>query len=216
MSAERAAGGARRLGVFGGSFDPIHRGHLHAARAAQEAFDLDRVVFVPARRSPFKADREPAPGAERLAMVELAIAGEPSWSASALELERPGPSYTLDTVRRIRAALGEPPATELWLILGSDQLEGLPGWRGVEELLREAHPIVVRRDGDPDLSLARIASRLPAPLVRRLREGLLRDAPVPVSSSELREGALSGPEAGRLVPPEVLAYARARGLYGLS
>jgi nicotinate-nucleotide adenylyltransferase len=101
-------GGAVRLGLFGGSFDPIHAGHLHAARAAREAFDLSRIVFVPARQSPYKPDRQLAPGSDRMEMVRLAIRGEPGFEVNALELARTGPSFTIDTVRALPAALGCP------------------------------------------------------------------------------------------------------------
>lgn len=212
----RAEGAARRVGLFGGSFDPIHAGHLHAARSAQAAFGLERVLFVPARRSPFKGgpQAEPAPGADRLAMVELAIAGEPSWRASALELEREGPSYTLDSVRALRAELGREGPLELFLILGSDQLAGLPRWRGIEELLREARPIVVWREGEPEREIDALAGSLSEPALARLRAGLVREPPLVVSASELRAGGLWAQGATRLVPPAVLAYARERGLYG--
>src|SRR5262245_28410661 len=97
-----------RLGLFGGSFDPVHVGHLHAARAARKAFDLERIGFVPARQSPYKPDRRLASGADRMEMIHLAIRGEPGFEALDLELERSGPSYTIDTVRALPAALGLP------------------------------------------------------------------------------------------------------------
>ena len=112
----------RRLGLFGGSFDPVHMGHLHVARVAQRARDLERVVFVPAARPPHKLERALAPGADRLAMLRLAIAGEPSWTVSDVELRREGPSYTVQTVRELALAVGEPADAEVWMILGSDNL----------------------------------------------------------------------------------------------
>ena len=143
MSAPATAN--RRLGLFGGSFDPIHGGHLYVARAAQRAHQLDRVIFVPAARPPHKPGRELASGPHRLAMVELAIAAEASWSACDLELYRPGPSYTIDTVLELPARVGEADDVELFLILGSDNLPGLPSWWRVDELLERVHPIVVPR-----------------------------------------------------------------------
>lgn len=207
--------GARRVGLFGGSFDPIHAGHLHAARAARRAFDLERVLFVPAARSPFKqgVGRTPAPARDRLAMVALAIAGEPAFRASALELERPGPSYTVDTVRALAQAL--PRGGELFLVLGSDQLAGLPGWREIDWLLAAAQPIVVPRGGLPGEELARLSGRLAPASLAALRRGLLAAEPLLVASTDVREGELDSEALARALPPAVLAYARERGLYGL-
>lgn len=211
----------RRLGLFGGSFDPIHEGHLHAARAAQTAFGLDRVVFMPAFRSPFKLGYEPASAAHRLAMVELAIAGEPRWSASTLELERGGASYTIDTVRDLGATLGEPADAELYLILGSDNLPGLAGWRDVGALLDLVRPVVVYRDGDPEALLRGLSETLGEERARRVAAGFLHLAPVEVSSTELREelgapapASIVGLAGAPRVPRAVLDYIREHGLYG--
>jgi nicotinate-nucleotide adenylyltransferase len=208
----------RRVGLFGGSFDPVHAGHLHAARAARDRFGLDRVVFVPAGRSPFKAGREPAPAQDRLRMLELAIAPERGFEVSRIELDRPGPSYTLDTLRALPAALGEREACELYLILGSDQLAGLPGWRGVREILALAQPIVVHRAGDPEASFEALRRALGPELAARVERGYLRLPPVEASSTGLREAlAQALPQlgaAGLALPAAVLEHIRARGLYG--
>jgi nicotinate (nicotinamide) nucleotide adenylyltransferase len=136
-----------RVGLFGGSFDPIHAGHLHAARAARTAFGLDRVVFVPANQSPYKPTRRLAPGPDRLEMLRLALRGEPGFEVSDLELERQGPSYTIDTVRALRGSLGLAADASIHLILGSDVLDGLAGWREARALLEAVQPVVVHRAG---------------------------------------------------------------------
>jgi len=212
---------ARRLGLFGGSFDPIHVGHLHAARAASQAFGLARVVFVPARRSPFKPGRELAPAADRLEMIRLAIRGEPGFEASDLELERAGPSYTIDTVRALPAALGVQGSAAIHLILGSDVLDGLAGWREARALLERVQPVVVLRAsswGDDEAAieahLAEIERGLGPALAAKVRAGLLRLPPVPASSTDLR-ARLPGLDAEVPdLPAGVLAYIRAHGLYG--
>jgi nicotinate-nucleotide adenylyltransferase len=216
---------AHRLGLFGGSFDPIHVGHLHAARAASQAFGLARVVFVPARRSPFKPGRELAPAADRLEMIRLAIRGEPGFEASDLELERAGPSYTIDTVRALPAALGVPESAAvhlmIHLILGSDVLDGLAGWREARALLERVQPVVVlraSRSGDDEAAieahLAEIERGLGPALAAKVRAGLLRLPPVPASSTDLR-ARLPGLDAEVPdLPAGVLAYIRAHGLYG--
>jgi len=210
-----------RVGLFGGSFDPVHAGHLHAARAAREAFDLPRVVFVPARRSPFKPGRELAPGADRLAMLHLATAGTPGFEVLDLELERDGPSYTIDTVRALPAALGLPGDVPICLILGSDVLDSLAGWREARALLERVQPVVVDRssgkvDGAAEVEahLTEIARQLGPALADKVRAGYLRVPPVPASSTDLRS-RLPGLGADvRDLPPAVLEYIRAHGLYG--
>jgi len=205
----------RRLGLLGGSFDPIHRGHLHAARAAQAAFELDRVVFVPAARPPHKPDIVLASGADRLAMVGLAIAGEPSWSACGIELDRPGPSYTVDTVRELPAAVGEADDVDIHLIIGTDNLAGLMGWRDARGLLERVQPIVVFRAGaarGADV-LREVCSGLPEPLALKLERGYLELPPVTVSASDLRARLAAGADPGAEVPGLVAAYIRSSGLY---
>ena len=204
----------RRLGIFGGSFDPVHAGHLHAARSAMKAFDLDRVVFVPAREPPHKPGRELVSGAARIEMLRLAIAGEPRFAVHGIELERPGPSFTIDTVRELPALLGEPDGAPLFLILGSDNLAGLPGWRSSQDLLARVQPIVVHREGDPEPAFAAIERSLGSAAAAKCRAGYLALPPVEVSSTDLRARL---PDLGARtvdLPREVHEYIRRRGLYG--
>jgi nicotinate-nucleotide adenylyltransferase len=207
-------GHSGRLGIFGGSFDPVHAGHLHAARSAMQAFDLDRVVFVPAREPPHKPGRALVSGTDRLEMLRLAVAGEPRFAVHGIELERPGPSFTIDTVRALPALLGEPDGAPLFLILGSDNLAGLATWRSAGELLARVQPIVVHREGDPEPAFAEIERALGAEAARKCRAGYLALPPVEVSSTDLRARL---PDLGARtldLPREVHAYIRRRGLYG--
>ena len=223
VEAGRARPGVSRVGLFGGSFDPVHLGHLHAARSAMEARDLDQVVFVPAARPPHKPGRRLASGADRLAMLELAVADEPRWRTSAIELERGGMSYTYDTVVELPGALDlqgpddpDGPGAgglELFLILGSDNLEGLPDWHRVEELLKRVHPIVVHREGSAPGLPARVEAELSPAACRRLREGFLSLPPVPLSSTELRRVLFSGSGRDDALPFGVAEYIREHGLY---
>jgi nicotinate-nucleotide adenylyltransferase len=201
------------VGLFGGSFDPIHEGHLHAAREAQSAFSLDRVVFMPAYRSPFKPGIQPASAEHRLAMVHLATAGTPGWSVSTLELERGGASYTIDTVRDLRQSIGEPDDAELFLVVGSDNVPGLPGWRDIDELLERVQPVIVYRDGDPSAMLVELERKLTEEQAHKVAAGFLHLAPVEVSSTELRRelSGLSG--VHERVPQAVLDYIREHELY---
>lgn len=205
-----AARRASRLGVLGGSFDPPHLGHLHAARRARDAFALDHVVFVPAARPPHKPERHLAGEKERLEMLALLLAGEPGVSVWGVELARSGPSYTVDTLRELRELVPEPAA--LFLILGEDNLEGFPSWRSAEEIVALAQPIVVHRSGvDPAAELARDEF---SPFVRtRLALGRLACPALDVSSTEIRAGLARGADASGRLPPRLLEYIRVRGLY---
>jgi len=205
--------GVRRVGIFGGSFDPVHAGHLHVARAAAEAFELERIVFVPAARPPHKPGVNLASGADRLAMLSIALASEPSWSICGLELVREGPSFTIDTLRELPRRLGLEPEARLFLLIGSDNLPGLPAWREAEELLERAEPIIVHRGEDLGPVWAELQRELPPQLLERLRSALLTPAPVRVSASELRARLARGEEPREHLPPGLLEYIRGRGIY---
>ncbi|MEE8468302.1 MAG: nicotinate (nicotinamide) nucleotide adenylyltransferase [Planctomycetota bacterium] len=213
-----------RLGLLGGSFDPVHVGHLHAARTAQEARALDRVVFVPAARPPHKPGRRLAAGEHRLAMLRLALAGELSWTVSDLELSRSGPSYTIDTVRALPAEVGEPEA-QVFLILGYDNLAGLPGWHEARSLLTLARPLIVWRagdgasgdgasgDGGPPAGLPATVRSLPPELVARIQEGFLPTSCVPARATDLRAALARGETRLAELPEAVGEYIREHGLY---
>ncbi|MDE0913629.1 MAG: nicotinate-nucleotide adenylyltransferase [Planctomycetota bacterium] len=209
-----APGSGRRLGLFGGSFDPVHKGHLAAARAAQEAFGLDRVIFVPAARPPHKPDLELAPQKDRLEMLQRAIASEPSWCVCDLEFNRPGLSYTMDTVEELRAEVGEDEDASIWLLIGADNLPGLVGWHRVEELLEAVRPVVIRRAGEDEELPPELAQRLSAGALELLRAGLLAVPPVPGRSTDLRAALRAGEGTLQDLPEAVGEYIRKRGLYG--
>jgi nicotinate-nucleotide adenylyltransferase len=121
-----------RLGLYGGCFNPVHQGHLAAARGAATALQLDKVIFIPSGNPPLKGPVGLAPGAHRLAMLELALAGEPAMQACAIEIDRQGPSYTVDTVSALRASF--PAGTEFIFLLGDDCADRLPRWKGIDHL----------------------------------------------------------------------------------
>lgn len=183
-----------RVGVFGGTFDPVHVGHLAIALAALESVPLDRMFFVLARRSPLK-DRDPlASVADRVAMLEAAIASEPRFALSRIELERDGVSYTVDTLEALRSE------GELFLILGSDALADLARWRTPDRIRELATILVAARPGAPE----------PDP-VHRARPF---DAPrLDISSRELRARAARGMSLRYLVPDAVWQHIKKRGLY---
>lgn len=204
-----AALAAKRLAVYGGSFDPPHRGHLWVAEQAREAFGLDHVVFVPARIPPHKLERSLAPDGDRLALLAL-LFGDRAWvSAWPGELRRPGPSYSVDTLQTFRAALAED--TELFMILGSDNLPGLPKWHRAEELLGLAQPIVILRS---ETALAREhLGGLAADLAEKIVAGFLEVEPFDSSASAIRLALAEGRDPGPAFPMMLREYVRLRGLY---
>jgi nicotinate-nucleotide adenylyltransferase len=186
-----------RIGVFGGSFDPIHLGHLIVAEAAADALALDRVLFVPARRQPLKGEGHEAAAADRAEMVRLAIAGHPRLLLDRRELERPGPSYTVDTLRALRA---EGPGETLFLLVGADAARELPQWHEVAALSGLAHVVVLTRPGVP-------------PPATGLAERVLAVPAVDISATAIRERVRRGEPIAHLVPPAVARYIEAKGLY---
>jgi nicotinate-nucleotide adenylyltransferase len=204
----------RRIGLFGGSFDPVHLGHLHVAEAAERAFALDRIVFVPAAQPPHKPGRQLAPGEHRVRMLALALAGRPGWSVSELELARGGTSWTIDTVRALPREIGEADDVAIYLLIGDDNLPGLPQWREARALVERVQPVVVRRDGDAAALLEPARRALGDELARKIERGYLALEPVRVSSTELRVELPGLASDARGLPPAVLAYIRAHGLYG--
>lgn len=205
-----AARRAERLGVLGGSFDPPHLGHLHVARRAREAFDLDHVVFVPAARPPHKPTRRLASGEERVAMLERLLADEPDASIWTVELGRSGPSYTVDTLRALDAARDAGGRT--FLLLGSDNLAGLAGWRELDEILRRARPVVVARAGarlDPET----LAGLDPAAARERIEAGFLPGEPFEAASTDLRARLAAGDVPAELFPPALREYLARHGIY---
>lgn len=219
-----------RIGLFGGSFDPVHSGHLHVARSAQEAFELEHVWFVPAARPPHKPGRTLVSGEHRLRMLEIAIADEPTWGVWGIELEREGPSYTFDTVVALSAlwesggrgseapsAAAERPVG-IYLILGSDNLGGLPGWHRCGELIARVQPVVVMREEADLESLVSVREQLSAAAFERLRRGLLLLPPAPGRATDLRAdlAAMTWTDADdrpEEIAPGVWEYIRREGLY---
>jgi nicotinate-nucleotide adenylyltransferase len=199
------------LGVFGGTFDPIHVAHLAVAQEAAESLGLERVLFIPAGRPPHKDGWVITPAHHRLAMVELAVADNERFGVDRLELDREGPSYTVDTLaalREARLAAGE--TADLTLILSSEAFLGLPTWHDPHRLLELARVAVVPRDGYPDADPAFMDAHL-----LELADGAtFLDGPrLRMSASELRDRAAVGRSLRYLVPDAVAAYIGDHALY---
>ena len=205
----RALGGpvsvAGPVGILGGTFDPIHIAHLAIAEEVREALGLAKVLFIPAAMPPHKVDRPVSDPEQRLAMVELAIADNPAFEASRIELGRTGPSYTVDTLE----ALGADGA-DLVLILSAEAFRDLRTWHRPERILELARLAVVPRDGFPDTNRSFLAEHFPG---FEDRATFLGGPRLRLSASELRERAASGRSLRYLVPDAVAAYIGDHALY---
>ncbi len=194
------------LGILGGTFDPIHHGHLAIAEEAREALGLEQVLFVPAGTPPHKPGRPVTAAGHRLAMVELAIAGNPSFAASRIEIDRDGPSYTAATLEAMRSAGHR----DLWFILSSEALAGLPGWHRPDRVLELARLAVVPRGGATTPDAAWLEARFPG---RADRFAFLSGPLLPISGSVVRRRAAAGRSIRYLVPELVASYAADHRLY---
>ncbi len=201
------SGPVERIGIFGGSFDPVHVGHLALARRALEAVPLDRVLFAPAADSPFKIGRMNASAEDRVAMLELAIAGEPRFGICRADLDRGGVSYTVDLVADVRAAH---PDAELFFLLGADSLAGLHGWYRAEELVRACRFVGF---GRPGFRLDPGALGFDPATNARLAADFVPDFAEPASSTEVRARLAAGEDVSSLLPSPVARYVADRALY---
>jgi nicotinate-nucleotide adenylyltransferase len=201
----------RRVGILGGTFDPIHYGHLVIAEQVREALELDRVLFVPAARPPHKLDEPISTAEDRAAMVKLAIAGNSAFSACPIEMERDGPSYTVDTLEALTdEGHRDGVARSLFFILSSEAASALPNWRSPARILELARLVVVRRLGfnEPDIQLlSDLAGGSPDRILT------VDTLPLAHSSSDIRTRAASGRSIRYLVPPAVESYIRDHRLY---
>lgn len=188
---------SRRVGILGGTFDPVHNGHLQIAASALTELALDRILFIPNSQSPVKSARPSAPYSDRLAMLQLAVAGQPRCVVSEIEGRRGGISYTVDTLRELRGTF---PDAELHLIVGADALTEFHRWREHEEILALSRLAYVDRPG----------SAPPAPEYQARR---ITMPPHDISSSEIRHRVRGGLPVDHLVPVEVARYIADHSLY---
>ena len=197
-----------RLGLFGGSFDPIHLGHLLLAETCREACELDRVLFLPCGQSPHKPRGAIASCQQRAEMLEFAIAGDPRFGVCRIELERSGPSFTVETLRQLRV---EQPDSELFFLMGADSLADLPLWREPLAILELATIVAVNRGHRPPPDWSSLESRLGPSVRDRVR--LVTMPAIDLSATEIRERTHSRRSLRFRVPRAVEEYIRQNGLY---
>ena len=197
-----------RLGVYGGTFDPIHYGHLVLAEQCREQLGLDEVRFLPAGHPPHKPDQKITPGQQRAEMVGFAIAGHPQFKLDRRELQRPGPSFTVDTLLELQSEQSD---AELFLLLGADSLVDLPHWREPARIAQLATIVAVNRAGGPALDVSVLKSVLSDEAVARIR--LLAIPGCDLSATDLRQRAREGRSLRYLTPRAVECYIQEKSVY---
>lgn len=197
--------------LFGGSFDPIHNGHLAIARFAAAHLKVRRVVLIPSGRPPHKQGSPAASADDRLAMCRLAVEGDALFEVSDWELHRSGPSYTLLTVQEFRQRLG--PATRIYWLIGADMLRDLGTWHRIGELADLCTFVSVGRPGVPRPDPARVLPGLSARQQAEIAAHMLEGPQVDISATAIRRRVAAGERIADLVPPPVAAYIAARALY---
>jgi nicotinate-nucleotide adenylyltransferase len=199
----------QRVGLMGGTFDPIHYGHLVAAEEARVAFDLSKVIFVPSGRPPHKIDQTISGGSDRYLMTMLAVLGNPHFDISDTEIRREGPSFAIDTVREFRDAY--PEGTEFHFITGADACLEILGWKDSSQLLAECRIIAATRPGIPSSHLREEIARLYPGVSDRF--SVLEVPALAISSTDIRSRVRAGRSIRYLVPELVRQYIERQGLY---
>ena len=192
---------AKRIGVMGGTFDPIHHGHLVAASEVGHFYSLDEVIFVPTGQPWQKKERRVSPAEDRYLMTVIATASNPRFSVSRVDIDRPGPTYTIDTLRELRSLYG--PEAELFFITGADALEQMMTWQDADELFKLAHFVGCTRPGH----------RLSGAHLPDGRVSLIEIPALAISSTTCRERVAKGVPIWYLVPDGIVQYISKRGLY---
>lgn len=199
-----------RIGLFGGSFDPVHYGHLLLAECCREQLSLDQVWFMPAAVPPHKRDRALTDGAKRVDMLRLATGGEPAFVVSTMELDRGGVSYTVETLAAMHEQM---PESEIFLLLGSDSLVDLPTWREPERICELAIPVAVRRAGSPAADFGVLAKFVLPQRLNQFAQYSVEMPLVELSASEIRQRVALGKSIRYRTPRAVEQYILAESFY---
>jgi nicotinate-nucleotide adenylyltransferase len=201
----------RKTALFGGTFDPIHKGHIEVARSALDIISADKLIFVPARHSALKTITPVAPDTDRLYMIRLAIVGIERFEVSDWELQRPAPSYTIDTVRHFQQEFGSD--TELYWLLGADSVGELPRWYKIRELIDECFLACMYRAGHKPPDFSHFADSLGPERVKKLWDNIIETPLIDVSSTQIRARLAKGQGADDMLNSEVAEYIREKKLY---
>jgi nicotinate-nucleotide adenylyltransferase len=202
-----------RLGIFGGSFDPVHLGHLLLAEACREQAALDRVLFVPTNMQPHKLHHQPAPNAARVEMLQLAVQGNPAFAVETLELDRGGVSYTVETLGELKR---RDPASELFFLMGADSLADFPNWREPQRICELATLLVVQRAGQAPPDYSALAPFLAPEQIDAWQAQQIDLPPIAISSTDIRQRVASGRSIRYRTPRAVEMLIAERKLYAVS
>lgn len=200
-----------RIGLYGGSFDPIHFGHLISARSIAEQLELDRVVLIPSARPPHKQTRAMTAPEHRLTMARLAVEGDPLFGVSDLELRREGPSYTFDTVSEFRSMMG--PEIELSWFIGADTLPELPTWYRVAELVKSVRIVTACRPGWVAPSIQLLATAVGEDSAKQLLRDCFETPRIDISATDIRNRVRMGKTVRYLIPDAAASYIATASLY---
>jgi nicotinate-nucleotide adenylyltransferase len=199
-----------RLGVYGGSFDPVHFGHLLVAENCREQRKLDEVWFIPAAMSPHKQHAAPADARHRVEMLQLAVGGHEPFRVSTVEIDRGGVSYTVDTLEALHV---EDPTREMFLIIGADALEDLPTWNDPQRICELALPLVVCRAYAPDPDFSVLVNLMSHDRIAAVQAAQVNMAPIGIASSDIRRRIASGKSIRFRTPRAVEKYIETHALY---
>jgi nicotinate-nucleotide adenylyltransferase len=199
-----------RVGLYGGTFDPVHLGHLLVAETCRETARLDQVWFLPANRSPHKLDRAPSSGQQRLQMLRLAVAGHPELEVCDLEVARGGVSYMVETLELIRQ---QHPGVELFLLMGADALVDFVTWRHPARICELAIPLVVHRAGSPSPDIDHLAALVTAERLAEIQQAQVEMPLIELSSSDIRQRVEQGRSIRFRTPRAVEMFIHAHQLY---
>ena len=201
----------RKIALFGGTFDPIHLGHCEVAGAAANEIKAEKVIFIPAKCSPLKGFAPTVSDEDRLRMITLTIADHKTFAVSNCELERPAPSFTLDTVRQFRREYG--PNVSIHWLLGTDSVADLVYWHKIDDLIDECHLTTMQRAGYPPPNFDRLESAWGPRRVKMIRNNLVETPLIDISSTEIRRRLATGEDVSQMLHPDVIEYIRQRQLY---
>jgi nicotinate-nucleotide adenylyltransferase len=197
--------------LFGGTFDPIHSGHLDVALCAIKKISASKIIFIPARRSPLKSKQPVACDTDRIAMIQRAIEQNKAFEISNVEMNRAEPSYTIDTIRQLHEKLGK--NCEFYWLIGADMLKDLPLWHQINDLLSECNICVMNRGGYQKPDFDSLRGRLSPEHITNLKNNMLETPMLEISSTEIRNRLAADEDASQFLPQAVLDYIRKRKLY---
>jgi nicotinate-nucleotide adenylyltransferase len=201
----------KKIILFGGTFDPVHLGHTTVASAAVKYICADRLIFIPAKRSPLKGTLPRAGDIDRLKMLSLAVSGRKNFDVSDHELSKNAPSYTLDTVRYFHSLFGD--ESVLYWLVGADSIDDLNYWHGITELIDECNLAVMYRAGFDKPDFIRFKSVWGSDRVEKLQRNIIPTPLINISSSDVRKRIAAGHDVTQMLDNAVLSYIREHGLY---